>query len=333
MGRRIGIFLSIVLAAAALLFFRSIFTQRNTEIDHYAALKQQAAPYEEELAELQNQIDQSKKDYERQLKSTGTIEVLFSELHENLYYFAYPQMERHNLVGMVVLGKQWPGDDGCISKGEFQELINSGWGYALCWDEDNEWLEDAMEKLRELGLELPSALYFPEGEYSDGRRDAAAQFTVFLHHGETGQSMLVTKAGDARWELGVGVWDYSTVARDIRLTTEKAGNRVYEVTFTLPLTEEPEESEEPTEEATEHDERYRSSLYNEEYFPAFLDALSSHVADETLVVTDFDKAWLLRKNADGKNAEMTSELESKLSQYEERMKALEEKIDQIYSES
>lgn len=336
MGRKIIVVLAFLLSLGCLAAFLYSRQQQQEEIARYARLQTQAAPLEQQLSQLQKEMEQAKNEYENKAKSTGSVEVVMAELDEHLFYDAFPQMQQYGLPGVILLGKQWPDEETCISTEQLQYMLDAGWTYVLCWSNEADWLRTAKARLQELGLEMPAAVYFPAGEYSDGRRDALKeQFSIFLHHGETGKPMVVTKAQGDTWELGVGLWDYDSNAVDIRSVGDKGTNRVYEVTFTIPREEydDEEEEEEPTEDVTEKRRAgMRTSLYDYEIFDPFLGTLSSCVNDDKLVVTSLEQAWELRKAATGRSTEMSAELEQLMADYEAQMRDLEAQIDAIYAD-
>ncbi|MBQ9084599.1 MAG: hypothetical protein IJY24_02985 [Clostridia bacterium] len=109
----------------------------------------------------------------------SNITLVFLGIEREIYTEVFPSVnEITSLVsGTVCLGKDnMPGEEGCLSLSELQELTEAGWSYAILFEGNGaEQLSDFISSMRislaELGLEMPDTVICRAGSYSPSLDD------------------------------------------------------------------------------------------------------------------------------------------------------------------
>ncbi len=122
---------------------------------------------EAQKRQLKNQLD----DLSREFEGMGTMELLFLEPRERVFEEAYPLIEEKGLKGVVcVRPDMLPSMDGFISMESFYVLRDSGWETCVYYDgmrDINEYLNELRDRMNEMGLEIPIAMFCPSRTYSE----------------------------------------------------------------------------------------------------------------------------------------------------------------------
>ncbi len=303
MRRRIMFIAALLLTCGVWVAFIFARNARNDSIQQYAQLQNQVESLEAESNELQRMIEHTRSESQKELHSTATAEYLILDLDERLYSEVYEIMKPRDIPGVMLLGRQWPGDKDCITEEEFEALLDDGWSYVLCWSEEEDWLEDAQEHLDDLELDLPEALFFPDGTFSQEAAEEAEDFSIFIHHGEED-----VDSGDGAWYLDISAWNYSGVRRDTRTVVEQAENRAFEVSLS-------EDGD---------------SAYAEKAFVNCMDNIEAYVEEDSLTVTGFEAALELRREEEERNAEITAQAEELIAGYQARIEEIQQEISAVY---
>ena len=140
MRRRIMFIAALLLTCGVWVAFIFARNARNDSIQQYAQLQNQVESLEAESNELQRMIEHTRSESQKELHSTATAEYLILDLDERLYSEVYEIMKPRDIPGVMLLGRQWPGDKDCITEEEFEALLDDGWSYVLCWSEEEDWL-------------------------------------------------------------------------------------------------------------------------------------------------------------------------------------------------
>ena len=135
---------------------------------------------------------------------TGNFLVLFFDnVDENLVNTVYPMLSRYGHKGTIVLCEGLvPGEEGNISKADFDMLLANGWDTAIGYNSNidmtendakerlAEYLDDYMARLTAAGIEIPFTYCFKKGEYNSRFESVLKErgFKAIRHYGETGDT-------------------------------------------------------------------------------------------------------------------------------------------------
>ena len=198
----------------------------------------------------------------------ATTQVIFTGLEADVYNVCYPIMKRFGYTGLLAISlKQLPGMDGRMSLEQFQELIAEGWDICIKWDADTPariWWPELQKQMEQLELQTGAVVYFTTGTYK-GSLDAQLMdmgFSIVVHHGEEGKSLVQSNHEEGIWHLGsVGL---AGEKPKFRLTEalEQVGNITYLVGFEL-----------------------EDEMYQERSFLSMLSYFDAYVANQELIVS------------------------------------------------
>lgn len=275
--------------------------------------------YEESLElnvqkrELQQRIEELEKEYAKSVRHVGTTQVLFPKADSRVYEVCYPIMESLDFTGVIALSpSQFPGKEGCVSLDQFKELMEAGWGICVAWEPEQEldaWLPAFRESLKEIGVEQGETMYFPVNVYNRELDESLQKngFSIVVHHGENGETLIPTEISDGIWRLGAVGLMGEKPKRRLNEALEGQGNIAFTVGFEL-----------------------EDELYNERSFTSMLNYFDVYRGEEQLLVGDFrtTKDHYLgrtRIQITDENSEILKEketLELELQRIEERLKKL-----------
>ena len=236
-GFRIALIAAAVVLAGGLVFFFWMEERRSQERQAaYVEMERELRPLEQDAYQLKRELDELKAEHKDEAQGMGSVVILFSNLDETIYKEIYPQMKNYGLTGVLTLSEQnFPGQKGCLSMEEFQELISAGWDCSLRWEgssaDPEEWLETMEGKTESAGIPLPETIYFPAETYDDemDRFLAEQGFLAAVHHGEKGGSLITTASSDGLWHTGAVMWNQSSGRVILGEVISEKGNLVFTV--------------------------------------------------------------------------------------------------------
>ena len=124
----------------------------------------------------------------------SNITLLFLGIESEIYTEVYPFIaEKSSVVkGTLCLTAQaMPGDEGCITLLQLDEMLNNGWSLALLFDGSGQeelgaFLSQVRQRLASLDMETPDTLAFKPGSYSPSLDDFIIQegFRHAIHNAE-----------------------------------------------------------------------------------------------------------------------------------------------------
>lgn len=167
-------------------------------------LQRERADYERELAQLEEQL---RSVYQGQ----GSYVLLLERPDQSMIELAEQLKERGATAVVALSHSAYPGAEGCISREEFDDLLEQGWRCCLYWDGKTD-LPEAVESARPvfeaLGQPLPTALYVANGGYYTYKDDQIleAGFTIVVHHGEV-RSLIAREDSETLFPLGAVRWN------------------------------------------------------------------------------------------------------------------------------
>ena len=167
----------IILAAAVIVTMRVYFRQKEERSD-LREISAAASKLNSRKRELEDELLDIIKEYQDTISSDMCVTLFFDNLTDNLVEEAYPLLSQYGYRGTIVMCDMLvPGDEGCISRGNFKMMINRGWdtaigkGTGLDLDADNapellgNYLDEYIEKLQADSIPVPTAFCFGKGEY------------------------------------------------------------------------------------------------------------------------------------------------------------------------
>lgn len=318
MLKKISIIVSIALSICLICGLWKVYQDNNVQSKYYESVDKQARPLRVQINDLEKEMKNLEDEYSQKMKGIATEQILFTELDEELYTEVYPMME--DIPGVLALSQsEIFGQNGKITRTQFNQLLHAGWSYCLSWDGDGElstWLADMAEQLRTSGLEMPATVYFSDGSYSSDAKEILIQYgvTTVVHHGEESQALMITDDdtddGDVDiWYPGAVAWNYSGVTTDIDTLVEQGGNLVFTVSF-----------------------RQERDMWKEISFQNMLDYISDYIQSEKLIVTDFPSARARHTGENAQESGLSAELEQKKAELQEEIDALQRQIDELYDQ-
>ena len=177
---------------------------------------------------MTSELETLEKEYEKSKAPNANVQVIFTELDEQVYTLCYPIMQEFEYIGMLAISEQqFPGEEGCMTVEQFQELVDAGWKTCVTWQTETtlgKWWPNLQNKLTVLGVHAGQTLYFPKGTYSAELDESilAAGFTTAVSNPEADVTPLQVQYEEGVWHSGaVGLmsskprlWLREAVAQD-----------------------------------------------------------------------------------------------------------------------
>ena len=262
---------------------------------------------------LIQQIEDLEGKYQVDKAIKATTQVVFTDLKEEVYSVCYPILKEYDYTGTMVLSlSQLPGMEGLMAIDQFKHLVAEGWDICIKWDSQADvktWWPQLQEKLKDLGVEAATIVYFTAGTYSKDLDEQLQKmgFSIVVHHGEEETPLIQTADEEGIWHLGaVGLMGEKPKLRLTEAIAQK-GNVTYLVGFEL------------------EDEKY-----DERAFRSMLGYFHTYETNMELDILNMEEAREYsrnRYNADGQVIDEAYQKER--AALEEQLKALEEEIDKV----
>ena len=258
------------------------------------------------LMTLRAQRDKFDREHPLQQVGTATVELLFSQMDTGLYAEIFPQLHARKMKGTLVLSEQeWPGQEGKLSWEQVKGLLQDGWELALCWDGKSS-LETAVSnaqiRLSEQGLDVPKLVYFMPDLYTEAADTVVEKlgFTVAIHHGETGLSVIDWPNEGTVWKAGAISWNSSSTGSILDPMMDNAQNLVIAISWTD-----------------------RDHPYLESGLGALLEGTADSVNTGRLSITSFTEAKALQEQSREARNRVNKVREDGLAQLDAQIAALE----------
>lgn len=306
MNKKIIPIVTIVLALGLFVFILGVQKKENITKAQHDELYEQRRPLAVRQEQLERELEALQEVYEKSKAPNAFVQVLFTELNEQVYTQCYPIMKEYEYTGTLAVSEtQFPGNEGCMSVEQFRELIDAGWEICINWQTDRsvkKWWPTLRNKLTVLGVEPGQVVYFPLGTYQ-AELDATIQelgFSIAVISKMDEETPLQLQYEEGIWHVGaVGLmsprprlWLNEAVAQD--------ANMSYLVGFQI-----------------------EEELYNEKSFRSMLNCFDEYVVTEELIVTNLADA---KEHYRGRSLGVTPEQES---QYREQKAALEKELSEV----
>ena len=155
----------IAAAAALLLLGFMMLSERAGEASQRRKLNEISSEVREKtvrLEKLNKELEELEK--AKDVKDIqATEELVAVSLDPALYTELFPVMKKHGRVGVMALSPQeYPGNEGKITKEQFEEMKKAGWTACVVWngvEPLDVFRKETEEKFRDLGLKMPETIY------------------------------------------------------------------------------------------------------------------------------------------------------------------------------
>lgn len=303
MNRKILPIVTIVLAVGLFAFVWGVQKQEDKKAVQYEKMYEQRRPLTVKKEQIEQKLEELENAYEKSKAPNAITQVLFTEMDEQVYSLCYPIMQEYEYVGILALSPtEFPGEEGCMTVEQFQELMNAGWKICITWQNDtevNNWLTNLQNKMTVLGIEQGQTMYFPQGTYN-AELDATLQdlgFSIAVISKTEEETPLQLQYEEGVWHVGAVGLMSSKPRLWLREAVAQDANIAFLVGFQL-----------------------ETELFNERSFRSMLNCFDEYEATEELVITDVDVA---KEYYHTRSAGINPELES---QYQQEKAALEAEL-------
>lgn len=204
--KRILLILLAALLSAGILYNSYQAAQREAYLKEYQdavqELETKRQRLEEQLVVLQRNQNTA--------RDCGMGILLFEKPSERLYTEVLPIMQEYELTGVVVLrAQEYPGQPGCITVEQMQEMAEAGWIFCAGWDGKEE-LEGLREPFKTLKLPKSKAAWMQpdtfQPEQTETMLKGAGYATVF-NHGEAGSLLPEREISHGVRQIGICLWN------------------------------------------------------------------------------------------------------------------------------
>lgn len=299
----------IVLAAILILIFLHNGAQKHKSyIEDVDNLNAELHAIANQQQELKNELTSLRIKMNTEISPVGTLSIVFTVLDSFVYEDAYPMLEQNNFTAVLGLSPDsLPGLEGCISRPEFNELLNNGWSTSLVYDGETplpQYLDFMKRLLSQYNIDMPSSIYFPRNTYTSDLNDTLSEYDIeiIIHHGEEELPLITTDPGSDFFYLGSIGWRSVNAPSRLKNTISLFGSVAF-------IAGSPLEAE----------------VYSTELFSSMISTLSDYILSETLLVTDLDGALEYRLSVK-ESEELSSEAyENAAEDISRRIDKLEEK--------
>ncbi len=310
MYKRIATIITLILALGLGILLWSTNREEKKQNEIQAELDDATRPLLVKKQEIKQEIENLDKTYEVIEAPKATTQVIFTGLEADVYNVCYPIMKKFGYTGILAISlTQLPGMEGRMSLEQFQELIDEGWNICIKWDADKSvrsWWPELQKQVEQLGLQTGVVVYFTTGTYKSSLDAQLTDmgFSIVVHHGEEGKSLIQSSHEEGLWHLGsVGLMGEKP---KLRLTEalEQVGNITYLVGFEL-----------------------EDEMYHERSFLSMLSYFDAYVANQELVVSS-DLAEVRQDYLENSEAYQQARKE----EYEQAKAILEAKLAEVEAE-
>ena len=192
--------LGIIVLASAVIFTTRVYLGQKEERAQLREISTKASKLVSQKKALEDELLDMVKEYHDTVSSDMCITLFFDGFTDKLLEEAYPLLSRYGYHGTVVMRDMLiPGDEDCISRGNFRMLVNHGWDTAIGQETgldlsaDNapellaNYLDEYIEKLEANSLPVPGTFCFDseyDVKFDDVLRDRGFNTVRYTDHEE-----------------------------------------------------------------------------------------------------------------------------------------------------
>lgn len=280
---------------------------------YYGKMEQEVETFVKEKKQLETDLLDLEKKYDNEINGKASVELLFTDLNENIYTDIYPWMKEYGYIGTLAISpKSFPGQKDCLSMKQFKELINAGWQCCLKWDESsdiNEWLSSCRELAKALEIKLVNAVYFPTGSYNSKYDEILMKegILVVVYHDENDLLSINSKFKNDLWYSSALAWNSNQATSILSNLMNQKGNMVYTIGS---------------------ESIYEK--YEEGNFIAMLKRLKSFSEKNSILVYNLLEAREYCKEIENKRESIENNYKPQKEVLESKIAELDKKIDSVY---
>ncbi|WP_172472464.1 hypothetical protein [Thomasclavelia cocleata] len=295
-----------------LLFFQEDQIKKEKDV-YYGKMEQEVETFVKEKKQLETDLLDLEKKYDNEINGKASVELLFTDLNENIYTDIYPWMKEYGYIGTLAISpKSFPGQKDCLSMKQFEELINAGWQCCLKWDKSsdiNEWLSSCRELAKALEIKLVNAVYFPTGSYNSKYDEILMKegILVVVYHDENDLLSINSKFKNDLWYSSALAWNSNQATSILSNLMNQKGNMVYIIGS---------------------ESIYEK--YEEGNFIAMLKRLKSFSEKNSILVYNLLEAREYCKEIENKRESIENNYKPQKEVLESKIAELDKKIDSVY---
>lgn len=309
--QKIKIFAVIVTVILAVLLAAALTANHNAEkeeLQNAEKLEKMITPLNIKLGELDSERQALDDLYEKKINGMGTVGLVYINADDAVYDIAYQQMSEYGYSGVIALSDiSFPGDEGCITAEQFDEMLAAGWKWCVTFPAESETPEADIDMLLaralDTGLENSNMIYFPDESYTPEYDEwlSAHGFDIVLH-----QEGNVDSESEEAWYADVVDWRSKLRRQYLAAASDNYASIVYEVTLRPDY--------------IDTDTRFHSSL---------LSTMNEYCEDEKIRFLTPDEAKKYRLEVEAGQDAASKELQSKRDEIDAKIEAVHAEIDEI----
>ena len=304
-----GVILLMGLALLLATVGQKLSEKRQEEV--YQAMNEELMPLRVEKNRLVQSLDRLESGYGKLLQGMGTAEILFTDLDERIYKEIYPAMEEYGFTGLLAVSEtHYPGGDGCMERKQFEELVEAGWEWCICWQRGDsiENIEKIRERMSDFKTSFSSALYFEKDIYTKDYDNmlTGLGYRTIIHHGEESLPLVIDYEEDTVWHLGAVGLQGEQPRFKLEDAVALAGNIVFTVGFHRP-----------------------EEMYRESTFLSMLEYLEDYVNRKEMMVLKLEQARGYFEQLAGGRESLSKLLEEQRQKLNGDIESIEKKMDKI----
>ena len=315
--RRVGIGLATIVIIAGILllgyYFKEEGEKRAQDSKRHAMMENELNPLSVRKRELERQMREMEENKEAKVQAKGTTVLMFTDMAPQIYKKAYPIMQGYDFKGVLVISeKNYPGAEDCMSKEQFDEMVEDGWTYCVQWSDSesvSEWHKKQEELLSFLELEATNAVYFPRDTYKKDYKDALkkAGYTTIAHCGDEGLALIQTEVSGEMWFPGTYGMNGVGPRNYLNKAMEEGGAIVYRISFSV-----------------------EEEKFEKETFESMLRWMDTYEKNKELEVMNFVDSQEYHKNLTARRNKTEASMSDEETALRTEMKAIEDAIDAVY---
>ncbi len=165
-------------------------------------LRQPISAHVEDLEQKISSLEQELKD---SMSPKGTVQIVFTDVSKDVYEICYPLLDEYDYTATLALcSSSLPGMEGCMTKEQFQTLMDAGWETCVLYDGKDliPWWKELRSELDNRQIKKPREIYFPGGKYKQEMDEEIKKlgFTIAIIK-DSNQSPIVTKDEADLWHV------------------------------------------------------------------------------------------------------------------------------------
>ena len=226
------------------------------------------------------------------------------------------------IIGFMCLGDgNMPGDEGLISRTNFDIMVEAGWEYVLYWNGEGsleEYVPAMKTRFASMGLDFPNTIMFKDRTYKTEYDNYLYTQNLIhvIHHGEEGLPIIDKSTDSKVWHPGIIGWNTRGLSNLLlNEIVNKGGIAMFEVNFTDPTG------------VFLFDRNYQNRV---DAFGRMLDVIEKLILEDDVLCTDFDRAKEGRKVYVEMRVEVMKDVEIRRAEIQQRIEELDSIINKIY---